>query len=54
MVKISSQAVIELLRYQYLHKPRNNSLCPRGSMGLIMWDIGPIRISLLIVNGNYV
>ena len=29
-----TQTVLELLRYQYLHKSRNNPLCPQGDL----WD----------------
>ena len=45
MVKMSSQTVLALLTYQYLHKSRKNPLCPRGeSIGLIMRDFDLIRI----------
>ena len=55
MVKISSQTVLALLRYRYLHKSRNKPLCPRGeSMGVMMRDFDRIRISLLMVQGSYV
>ena len=50
MVKIPSQAVLALLRYRYLRKPRNNLyLSTRESMRLIMRDFDKIRISLLMV-----
>ena len=45
MVKISSQTVLALLRYRYLHKSWENAFCPRGeSMGVIMRDFDQIRI----------
>ena len=38
-VKISSQTLLALLGYRYLHKSRKNPLCPREeSMGLIIRD----------------
>ena len=43
MVNISSQTVLALLRYWYLHKSRKYPLCPPGeSMGLIMRDFDQI------------
>ena len=37
MVKVSSQTVLALLSYRYLHESHNNPLCPQGeSMGLMM------------------
>ena len=48
--------MLALLRYRYLHKSRNNPLCPqRKSMGLMMMrDFDRIQISLLIVQESYV
>ena len=54
MVKISSQTVLALLRYRYLHKSRNNLLCPGGSMRLMMRGFDRIQITLLMVQGSYV
>ena len=54
MVKISSQTVLALVRYRYLHKSWKNSLCPWGeSMGLIMHDFDQIQI-FVMVHGIYV
>ena len=48
MVKISSQTVLALLRYRYLHKSRKNPHCPRGeSMGLTMHDFDQIQIFVM-------
>ena len=45
MAKISSQTMLALLRYRYLNESRNNPLCSRGSIGLIMRDFDRIQIS---------
>ena len=59
MVKNSSQTVLALLRYRYLHKSRNNPLCPPmggggGIYGTNVRDFDRIQIRLLMVQGRYV
>ena len=53
MVKISSQTVLALLTYQYLHKSRKNPLCPLGEpRRLIMRDFDQIRVLIMVMNAD--